>query len=682
MTDNRLGDATSPYLLQHRDNPVAWRPWGPDALAEARETGKPILLSVGYAACHWCHVMAHESFEDPDVAAVMNRHFVNIKVDREERPDIDQIYMSALHALGEQGGWPLTMFLTSDAEPFWGGTYFPKTPRWGRPGFIDVLEAVAVTYRSDHSRIETNRASLMHRLVETPRSAAALPAGLATLAGTRLAGLFDAQHGGIRGAPKFPQAPVMELVWRASLRSNDPTIRQRWLLTMERMSNGGIYDHIGGGLSRYSVDERWLVPHFEKMLYDNAQYITHLSRAVILPDLAPSQRDLFRSRLEETVDWLFREMMNGEAFAASLDADSEGVEGKFYVWTPDQVTDALGTQDGHAFARAYDITTAGNFEGASIPNRLSETVEQPVPADKMADLRARLLAVRETRIRPARDDKVLADWNGLAIAALASAAHASALAGVSRESWKTSATRAYRFVMEVMRDDTGAFAHAYRDGRLTRPGFASDAANMMKAAITLAETATDADTVSSYLADAIELADLLRRDFHHPNGGYYMNSSSATDVILRPYTPLDEAVPNANGVAAEALARLWHLTGDDRHRAACDATLAAFAGEIPQNAFGTASLLSALDTRERAILAVVVTPDGSADPAFDKAFASTVDPAVIRLLCKERPDVHRAHPAYGKAILRGSTTVYLCREGSCSPPMTDPAEVASALGSM
>ncbi|MBC2861556.1 thioredoxin domain-containing protein [Stappia sp. 28M-7] len=686
MTDNRLADATSPYLLQHKDNPVAWRPWGPEALAEARATDKPILLSVGYAACHWCHVMAHESFEDPDVAEVMNRLFVNIKVDREERPDIDQIYMSALHALGEQGGWPLTMFLTSEAEPFWGGTYFPKTARWGRPGFTDVLEAIAGMYRTDRGRIDTNRKALMDHLRKAPLGATArLPSDLPITAGQRLAGLYDKTHGGIHGAPKFPQACVSELVWRTSLRTGDAEALRTCILTLERMSNGGIYDHIGGGLARYSVDERWLVPHFEKMLYDNAQYISHLARALALPGLAPPVAELFRTRLDETVAWLQREMMNGPAFAASLDADSEGEEGRFYVWTPNQVAAVLGeTEEALLFCEAYDITAPGNFEGSSIPNRLIP------PEDDGGDVLARfaqarhtLLAARETRVRPGRDDKVLADWNGLMIAGLAEAEYIFRIAGVSRESWRRLAVGAYRFVMEEMRDDTGRMAHAWRDGRSTRPGFASDLAMMMKAAIALAETSASISEANRFLTDAKDLAAQLDRDFAAEGGGYYLSSVDAGDVILRPLSPMDEAVPNANGVAAEALQRLWHLTGDQDAEARSEAIVTRFGSEIAGNVFGTASLLSAMDTGVNALLAVLVVPvEGDASDsamALRRAVAGLADPAVLRLEVPTGHPFPAGHPMEGKSAKDGRPTLYLCRQGACSAPVTEAADIEAAL---
>ena len=676
MTDNRLATATSPYLLQHKDNPVAWRPWGPEALAEARDSGKPILLSVGYAACHWCHVMAHESFEDRDVAEVMNTHFVNIKVDREERPDIDQIYMNALHALGEQGGWPLTMFLTSEAEPFWGGTYFPKTARWGRPGFVDVLLAVSKSYQSDRSRIDQNRDGLMAHLRTVPSGEdVSLPRGLATTAGLKLADMIDPVSGGTKGAPKFPQASVMELVWRAALRSGDKAARNGCILSLERMSNGGIYDHIGGGLSRYSVDERWLVPHFEKMLYDNAQYLTHLA-LVGSAELTPGNDALFRRRIEETAAWLEQEMRVDGAYAASLDADTDGEEGRTYVWTPDQVVDVLGGADAVAFNRVYDISPAGNFEGKSIPNRLTRTDDPDDPTDEetLQGWRERLLEVRNTRAQPGRDDKILADWNGLLIAGLVRAAD-----HVSRESLYETAARTYRFILDTMMTETG-LAHAYRAGTMVAPGFFTDHAALMVAAVTLAEAAPDPKTADGYLADAKRLADLLHRHYSHDRGGYYMTSDAAEGLIVRPYSAYDEATPNGNAMAAEALVRLWHLTGDDIYRDRAEQIFSAFSQAILKNVFGTAGLLNAMDTLEHGVLAVCVTQTGARDPDFDRALLALADPAIIRrTVAAGDASLPDHHPAANKALVDGKPTLYLCTAGRCGPPLTDPAHVADHL---
>src|ERR1700689_4927940 len=392
---NRLARETSPYLLQHKDNPVDWWAWGPDALAEAKRTGKPVLLSVGYAACHWCHVMAHESFEDDATAGVMNELFVNIKVDREERPDIDQIYMAALHHLGEHGGWPLTMFLTPAGEPIWGGTYFPKTSRYGKPAFVDVLREIARLFREEPQKIETNRAALMEQLAATARKPATATIGVVELdnAARQLGGIIDPVNGGTRGAPKFSQGALFELLWRGGLRTGEKRYFAAVDITLDHICEGGIYDHLGGGFSRYSVDERWLVPHFEKMLYDNAQLLELLAIA--------HQRGgnaLYRQRAEETVAWLRREMTTGEgAFSASLDADSEGEEGKFYVWSYDEVIATLGIDDGQYFARNYDVTPAGNFEAHNILNRLKPNERSEANEARLTDLRKKLLAVRDTR---------------------------------------------------------------------------------------------------------------------------------------------------------------------------------------------------------------------------------------------------------------------------------------------
>ena len=356
---NRLSAETSPYLLQHKDNPVHWRAWGPTALAEAKATGKPILLSVGYAACHWCHVMAHESFEDEATARVMNELFVNIKVDREERPDVDAIYMGALHELGEQGGWPLTMFLTSDAEPFWGGTYFPKEARYGRPSFVRVLNEVARIYRDEQDKVRQNADVLKDRLKPQRRHDAGAPPPEAMLAelAPRLVQAVDPMHGGIRGAPKFPQPQFFGLLWRAGLRFGLPHPLEAVDLTLTQIAQGGIYDHLGGGFARYSVDEKWLVPHFEKMLYDNAQLIEMMTQA-----WRERKSPLYAQRVEETIAWLMREMVvEGGGFASSLDADSEGEEGKFYVWSLAEIDDVLGETDAGVFAEIYGVTAARKF---------------------------------------------------------------------------------------------------------------------------------------------------------------------------------------------------------------------------------------------------------------------------------------------------------------------------------
>ena len=481
--ENRLAQSTSPYLLQHKHNPVDWWPWGADALAEAKRSNRPILLSVGYAACHWCHVMAHESFEDKQTAKVMNELFVNIKVDREERPDIDQIYMNALHLLGEQGGWPLTMFLTPAGEPVWGGTYFPKDSRYGRPAFTDVLQEVARLFREEPNKIEQNRAALLARLADKARPAGRVTLGLKELdaAAAQVGNMFDPVNGGLRGAPKFPQPAILEMLWRAGLRSGDARFFETVEHTLEHMSEGGIYDHLGGGFSRYSVDERWLVPHFEKMLYDNAQLLELLALA-----WQRSGTPLYAERARETVGWLAREMTTQDgAFCASLDADSEGEEGKFYVWSKNEIIELIGPEAAEFFARHYDVSDEGNFEGHNILNRLASVPRTADDEARLAALRAILLDARAARVRPGLDDKVLADWNGLMIAALVNASVA-----FDEPEWLAMAKRAFAFIAGAMTrgaDNEQRLGHSFRDGRLLLPGLASDYAAMIRAALTLYE---------------------------------------------------------------------------------------------------------------------------------------------------------------------------------------------------
>jgi uncharacterized protein YyaL (SSP411 family) len=667
MTENLLRHEASPYLLQHKDNPVHWRPWGPAALAEAKAAGKPILLSVGYAACHWCHVMAHESFEDAAVAAVMNRLFVNIKVDREERPDVDQIYMAALHALGEQGGWPLTMFLTPDGEPIWGGTYFPKTPRYGRPGFVQVLEEVARVFREEPDAVASNRDILMKRIKERPESpAVVLDRAVLDGAAERLLGLMDTRFGGIRGAPKFPQTSLLELLWRAWLRTRDTRYREAVVVTLRAICEGGIYDHLGGGFARYSVDDRWLVPHFEKMLYDNAQLVELLTYAWL-----DGEEPLFSRRIEETVTWLEREMRLDEgAFAASLDADSEGHEGRFYVWTLDEIRAVLGPDEAAFFAEAYDVTPAGNWEGVSILNRIGRPPVSHADEARLAAARARLLAARGRRVRPLIDDKILADWNGLMIAALAFAG-----ASLSRPAWIALAADAFRFVTGRM-SRNGRLAHSSRAGKSVFPGLATDYAAMIKAAVALYFATFD----GSFLVAAHSLAGALRQ--HHfdlAQPGYFLPADDAEALILRPRSETDEATPSANSTMAQNLIRLWHLTGDEAFLAQADAILDAASQSVAGNLFAVTGILNALDLRLNATSLVLVRPRGAElDPLLGAA-RLRADPNLVLSLLEDAAQLHSDHPASGKTAIAGRLTAYVCRGQTCSLPLTDADALASAL---
>ncbi|HML15262.1 MAG TPA: thioredoxin domain-containing protein [Xanthobacteraceae bacterium] len=669
---NRLAGETSPYLLQHQHNPVDWWPWGPDALAEAKRTGKPILLSVGYAACHWCHVMAHESFEDEGVAAVMNDLFVNIKVDREERPDIDQIYMSALHLIGEQGGWPLTMFLTPAGEPVWGGTYFPKAARYGRPAFTDVLREVARLFREEPDRIDQSRRSLIGRLSERARPQGKVVIGrteLDQIAG-RFARLIDRSNGGIQGAPKFPQCSVLELLWRAGLRTDGAEFFDLVELTLDRICQGGIYDHLGGGFSRYSVDERWLVPHFEKMLYDNAQLLELLALAH-----ARNGNPLFRTRARETVAWLAREMTTSQgAFCASLDADSEGEEGKFYVWSYDEIIRVLGIEDGTFFAQVYDATPDGNFEGHNILNRLKELPRSmgrsKEDEERLAGLRQKLLAARGQRVRPGLDDKVLADWNGLMIAALANAGTL-----LEEPGWIAMAERAFAFIAaEMTRGER--LGHSWREGRLLFPGLASDFAAMIRAALALHEATGKRD----YLERALAWQRELDRHYGNPEtGGYLLTADDAEGLVVRPNSTLDEATPNPNALAAQNLVRLAVLAGDDVWREGGDRL---FDGILPlaaENLFGHAALLNALDLRLRAAEIVIV---GAASESLVRAalMLPFLDRIVVRAPSAEA--LPQTHPARAKVAAAPAGAAFVCVGETCSLPVTAPEQIIETVALM
>jgi uncharacterized protein YyaL (SSP411 family) len=668
--ENRLAQETSPYLLQHKHNPVDWWPWGPQALAEAQRTNKPILLSVGYAACHWCHVMAHESFEDDATAKVMNALFVNIKVDREERPDIDQIYMSALHLLGEHGGWPLTMFLTSSGEPFWGGTYFPNTTRYGKPAFVDVLHNVARIFRDDPKSIDQNRAVLMERLAASARPQGRVVIGAPELdrAAQQLGELIDPVHGGTRGAPKFPQPMLLEFLWRSGQRTGEARYYNAVELTLERICQGGIYDHLGGGFSRYSVDERWLVPHFEKMLYDNAQLLGLLALAH-----QRSGNPLFRDRAQETVGWLKREMTTPDgAFCASLDADSEGEEGQFYVWSAPEIADVLGKDDAAFFGRHYDVTPAGNFEDHTILNRLARV---PATADEEARLtvlRQHLFAVRERRVRPGLDDKVLADWNGLMIAGLANAGVA-----FGEPSWLAMGARAFACVAANMsRGDR--LGHSWRAGRLLFPGLASDHANMIGAALALHEATGE----RTYLERALAWQGALDR--HYANaltGGYYFTADDAEGLVLRPNSTADEATPNPNAVAAHNLVRLAVVAGQGAWRAQADRL---FEGALPlaaENLYMHLALFNALDLRLRAA-EIVVTGEGRAADALIAAALAL--PALDRIVLRapSAAALPADHPAQEKIKATAQAAAYVCVGERCSLPVTEPDRLAEAAKAM
>jgi len=671
--ENLLRHQASPYLLQHAANPVHWRPWGAEALAEARGSDRPILLSIGYAACHWCHVMAHESFEDPDTAAMMNALYVNVKVDREERPDIDQLYMNALHALGESGGWPLTMFLTPDGEPFWGGTYFPPAPRWGKPSFRQVLQGVAEAYRSQHDTIRQNVGALKRALASQSAARPGAMVGPETLdaVASSLLRAVDPVNGGLQGAPKFPNAPVFRFLWQNSFRTGQQPGATATHQLLRCMSQGGIYDHLGGGYSRYATDAVWLVPHFEKMLYDNAQLLDLLALAG-----AAVADPLYAARAAETVGWLVRDMTAGArdgraAFAASEDADSDGEEGKFYVWTEAEI-DALLGADSPAFKRAYDVAAEGNWEGHTILRRTTPPGD-PAQEAVLARARTALLAARSRRVRPGRDDKVLADWNGLVIAALCRAG-----AVFRRPDWLELAADAFDFIHATMRAPDGRLQHAWRLGRLTAAGLLDDQAAMARAALALFEATGD----PIRLDQALALVAAAETFFADADGSFFTTARDAVDVPLgeavRPRSVADNATPAANGLMAEVFARLFHLTGAPHWADRARRLITAFSGLGDRLTMAT-TLLAAADLLEEGTLVVVAgDPALPATTALLQVVLAAPDPAIC-VLRAEQAALPDNHPAHGKTAPPGNAAAFVCRAAACEPPVSDPARLHARI---
>jgi uncharacterized protein len=674
---NRLAHETSPYLLQHADNPVEWYPWGEEALALARRENRPILLSVGYSACHWCHVMAHESFEDPEVAARMNRWFVNVKVDREERPDIDHIYQTAHQLLTRRsGGWPLTMFLDPTGRPFYGGTYFPKEARYHLPGFGALLERVArawVEQRDDIDRQNDELVTLLAQTVPGPDPDGAMP-DAATIQAVRdaLVALVDDVHGGLGSAPKFPHPSEFEfLMHRAA--AGDDVARSAVRRTFTGMAEGGIFDHLAGGFCRYSTDREWSIPHFEKMLYDNAALLRLFADAWLV------FRDPVYARVcEETAGWVMREMQMPEGgYASSLDADSEGEEGRFYVWHVDEVRGLLDADTYRVVALRYGLDRPPNFEGNHWHLRVARTwaavaAEAGSPEARCEALvdaaRERLLAVRSTRVRPDRDDKILTGWNALMIEAMA---HAGRVFG--RSDWLASARRALGFVHRALWVD-GRLLATHKDGRSHLNAYLDDHAFLLSALLELLQSDFDA----ADLAFARAIADaLLVRYEDAAAGGFWFTSHDHEALILRTKTAHDEATPAGNGVAARALQRLGHLTGDPRYLTAAERTLRAFAPEMARSPAGHASLAMALE-EWLAPPAVVVLRGPSQDlPVWTTALGTRYRPGVVVI---PLGDAAVAGAGVFDKPFGDRVNAWLCRAVTCLPPMATSEQLLAALG--
>jgi len=672
MAKNRLVEETSPYLLQHADNPVEWWPWGPEALAEATSKNKPILLSIGYAACHWCHVMAHESFENKTIAARMNDLFINIKVDREERPDLDTIYQHALQALGRPGGWPLTMFLTSKGEPFWGGTYFPPQSQNGSPGFPDILNTINEYWSKNQEAISQNVSTLKVSLSQLGASERGPKIDLDTIerAARRLAQEYDTVNGGIGAPPKFPNTSILELLLKTYKRCGREELKNIVVLTLKNMSQGGIFDHLGGGYARYSTDAIWLVPHFEKMLYDNAQILD------LLTWIWQETKDpLFQNRAKETAAWVLREMITPQGgFAATLDADSEGQEGKFYVWEKSQITRILGLE-APLFMEAYDVLEAGNWEGKNILNRTkNDRVYSSKEEQILGQCRKRLLLEREKRIRPGWDDKVLADWNGLMISALA---HASAV--FNEPSWLAAAESAFKFVNNVM-NEKGTLYHAYRDGRVNHAATLDDYACMIRAGLTLYEI-TGAE---NFILAAEQWTTTAFAQFWDKEGeGYFYTAEASEALIVRTKSASDSATPSSNGVMVANLSRLYFLTGNSEYRVRADQVITAFSGELAKNFFPYATLMNSAEFLQCAVQISIVAfrSDPGCQTLLDAVYQTNIVNKVISVISPDS-EFPKNHPAFGKKQKDNLATAFICIGETCSLPITDADSFSARLASL
>jgi uncharacterized protein YyaL (SSP411 family) len=666
---NHLIDESSPYLLQHAHNPVDWYPWGDEAFEVARRENKPVLLSIGYSACHWCHVMAHESFENEEIAKLMNENFVNIKVDREERPDLDQIYMNAVQMMTHHGGWPMTVFLTPDAVPFYGGTYFPPQDRYNIPGFPRILISVADAFRERQDEIRANGVSLiteLRRLSETSGSDLPIEPELLDAAYVGVARNYDSINGGFGGAPKFPPAMTLEFLLRTYVRTGNREALEMVKFTSGKMANGGMYDQIGGGFHRYSTDARWLVPHFEKMLYDNAL----LSR-LYLHYFQVSGEQSAHETVEGILDYVLREMTHPDGgFYSTQDADSEGHEGKFFVWDIKEIQQTLGEKDAAAFSAYYNITEAGNFEGKNIPN---VTLSDEEVAKSLEESRRRLFELRETRIKPDRDEKILTAWNGLMLASFAEA-------GVilNRRDYTDAARRNAEFVLSNLRED-GRLLRTWKDGRAKFNAYLEDYAFLSEGLLTLFETTGEL----RWLKEAIALADRMIEEFwDDESGGFYFTGKSHESLIVRSKDYFDNATPSGNSVAAMVLLRLAALTGRESYRSLATAVLREIGEQIRRYPSGFGYALSAVDFLLSTPKEVAIVGKDQADirPLLAETWRRYLPNKVVAPGFGDDSDTAQITPLLAnRPLLNGLATAYVCEHFACKQPVTDVSAFSEQL---
>ncbi len=676
---NRLARESSPYLLQHAENPVDWYPWGEEALTRARQEDKPIFLSIGYSACHWCHVMEHESFENEHTATLMNEHFVNIKVDREERPDLDSIYMDAVVAMTGQGGWPMSVFLTPDGIPFYGGTYFPPAPRYGMPSFEQVLQSVGRAYYQQKQEIARGAAQLLARIrTSIPMAGEGTPdPAIPELAVQSLKRNFDWNHGGFGGAPKFPQPMTYDFLLRSYYRSRVPSSLEMVELTLYKMAHGGIYDHLGGGFHRYSVDQVWLVPHFEKMLYDNA-----LLARLYLHAYQLTGKPFYRQVVEQTLDYVIGEMTHPDGgFYSTQDADSEGEEGKFFLWTPEEVKEILGEEEGKIFSTAYDVRPGGNFEGKSILNI-------PLPLDQVArDLglsetqleevlsrgRARLFAAREKRVKPGRDEKILTGWNGMMLAAMAEAGRV-----LDRQDYCDTAIRNAEFILSTMKQE-GRLFRTWKEGTGAPKvmGFLEDYAFYADGLLALYQTTFE----PRWFQEARGLMDTVLAHFLDEAGGFFDTADDHEQLVARPKSLQDNAIPSGNSMAVRTLLLLAAYTGQAEYQAPAEKALVALQGPMSQYPSAFAHWLGALELALAPAKEVAVIGElGQADTtAMLRLLLVPYRPNQVVAATGENKTAGHPELVAGRPGRNGQATAYVCQNFTCRQPVTTPAELETML---
>ncbi len=669
---NRLAQETSPYLLQHAHNPVDWFPWGEEAFAKAKKEDKPILLSVGYSACHWCHVMEHESFEDEKIAGLMNQLFVSIKVDREERPDVDEIYMSAVQVLTGRGGWPMTVFLTPEGKPFYGGTYFPPVDRHNIPAFPRVLAGIAQAYREKPADVEKSTTEIlgnMEKIAHRQQTTQTLDVSALEKAAQHLSQPYDETHGGIGQAPKFPNSLVFSLFLRQAQASGDRSYLDKTVYTLRKMAQGGMYDHLGGGFHRYSVDERWLVPHFEKMLYDNA-----LLTRLYLEGYQASGDVFFRQVAEEILAYVEREMLQpGGGFYSTQDADSEGVEGKFFVWDQDEVMQLLGEEVGEIFCRYYDITDAGNFEHKNILHptldlqQLATLFRRDVDGvtQLIAQAKHTLFAVREKRVKPGRDEKILTSWNGLMISA-----YAEAYKVLGNARYLEIARQSIDFILTHLCRE-GRLLRSYKDGQAKFNAYLDDYACFSAALLDVYEATFE----QQYLDHAIAFSEvLLSRFWDAQEGGFFFTSADHETLISRSKSAFDGSTPSGNSVAALVLLRLFYLTESQDYLTKAETVLRLFYDGMQQNPFGFSNMLCALDFYLRRPQEIVLLGEPTAPDTqiLLRQIHGLFIPNKTLACCDPADPPQRGMPSAlnGKTQLDGKLTAYVCHNFSCSLPVT------------